>query len=56
MVHYGKVDVGHPRTPVIEADVVTKTTFAAAQNAVPILKRILIRNPPAEPLAKLRSR
>lgn len=43
-----------PSTPVIEAEVVAKTTFAAAQNAVPVIKRISIRNPGAEPLTNLR--
>lgn len=43
-----------PATPVIEADVVKKTTFAAAQNAVPVIRRLSIRNDTSEQLTNLR--
>ena len=45
-----------PAAPVIEADVVSKTTFAAAQNAVSVIRRISIRNDSAEPITNLRLR
>ena len=44
----------NPATPVIEADVVKKTTFAAAQNAVPVIRRLSIRNDTSELLTNLR--
>ncbi len=43
-------------SPSIDASVVTKTTFAAAQNAVPVIKRISIRNDTTEPLTDVRLR
>lgn len=41
-------------SPVIDVEVVAKTTFAAAQNAVPVIKRIEIRNDTAEAFTNLR--
>jgi very-short-patch-repair endonuclease len=41
-------------TPIIDAHVVAKTTFAAAQNAVPVIKQILIRNETGEQFTNLR--
>ena len=44
---------GTPQNIVIDAEIVTKTTFAAAQNAVPIIRRITIRNETEKLLNKL---
>jgi Protein of unknown function (DUF4011)/AAA domain len=43
-----------PQIPMIDADIVTKTTFAAAQNAVPIIRQITIRNATAKAFTDLR--
>ena len=40
--------------PFIDVDVVSKTTFAAAQNSVPVIRRITIRNPTEESYKDLR--
>jgi len=47
-------DHGIPPGLVIEAEVVSKATFAAAQNAVPVIKRIAIRNETDEAFTDLR--
>lgn len=43
-----------PSVPVISAGVVAKTTFAAAQNAIPVIRRISIRNDTPERFTNLR--
>lgn len=42
---------GHPK---LKIEAVTKTTFAAAQNAVPILRQIVVSNECDQPYSKLR--
>lgn len=49
-----ETDQPEPLAPVIVAEVVKKTTFAAAQNAVPVIKRISIRNDTDEAYTNLR--